>query len=249
MKADRPVLDPRWIPPVVALCATMMLAAVGPPAANDPSRPGLAGDRYIGANKCKNCHQSKSSGNQFGKWESTRHSLAYETLAGDKAREFGAARGIDDPQSSDQCLKCHVTAFGKPAERLDKSFKPEQGVQCESCHGPGERHFKARLAAAFDAEEEDEFGDEDAGYSPVPEGEIITRPEADTCLQCHNDESPAYKPFCFCEFMPPIRHLNPSKQRTPEQKAELETCKQNDECHARHGCDESACAVKGGAGG
>ncbi|HZM01022.1 MAG TPA: cytochrome c family protein [Planctomycetota bacterium] len=175
--------------------------------------PAPAAAKYIGAAKCKNCHSAEKVGAQYGHWERMGHAKAYETLAGDKAKELAKAKGIDDPQKADACLKCHVTAFGEPADNLAKGFKPELGVQCESCHGPGEAHLKARMAAAAETDP--------AKAAPVAASEIIAVPPPDTCLKCHNPESPSYKPFCFKEASAKISHPNPARTRTPEELEKL----------------------------
>jgi hypothetical protein len=35
--------------------------------------------------------------------------------------------------------------FGEPEDNLAKGFKAEMGVQCESCHGPGETHMNVAM--------------------------------------------------------------------------------------------------------
>jgi hypothetical protein len=135
------------------------------------------------------------------------HAKAFATLSSDDSKRLATERGITDPAKADDCVRCHVTAFGAPADQIKKGFDPAHGVQCESCHGPGEQHLKARFAAAAK-------GDAPAGYVQVPESEIIAVPKQETCLACHNDKSPSYKEFCFHEFNAKLRHLNPKKPRT-----------------------------------
>jgi hypothetical protein len=199
-----------------------------------PSEPD---NEYIGATKCKNCHQTAAAGNQYKTWTAMKHSQAYELLASEPAKNYAAARGIDDAQKSEKCLKCHVTAFGEPKERVKKGFKPEQGVQCEACHGPGNNHLKARFAAAGVSE------GEVLAYTVIPDEEIIKKPTQATCLKCHNDESPGFKSFCFHERMAKIRHLNPLKPRTAEERAALLLCGCGDECACVNGCADDGCGV------
>ena len=197
------------------LCLVSLLAAtsiVPSEAAAAPPEPAVAG-KYIGAAKCKNCHSAEKTGAQYAQWERMLHAKAYETLATDKAKELGKKAGIDDPQKADACLKCHVTAFGEPADNIAKGFKVEMGVQCESCHGPAETHMKARMAAASEKDP--------AKAAPVAADEIITATSVETCVKCHNPESPSYKPFCFKEMYAKISHLNPEKKRTPEELKKL----------------------------
>lgn len=169
--------------------------------------------KYVGVNKCKNCHASKDKGDQYGKWLEEKHSKAFDSLASDKAKELGKAKGIDDPQKSDKCIKCHVTAFGVDASKLDSKFD-NKAVQCEACHGPGEKHVKARLAAAAEEDTGDDLfglGEEEGGAErkAIPEGEINSSPDAKICQGCHNDESPTFKDFNFEEKKKEIEHKDP----------------------------------------
>lgn len=168
-------------------------------------------NKYVGVQKCKNCHQSEKSGDQYGKWEGMHHAKAYHTLLGDKAKELAKARGIEEPHKAAECLKCHVTAHGEPAKSVDKKFDPTLGVQCETCHGPGDNHVKARFAAALESEGIEQ------GYQQIPAGEIIVRPEPKVCLGCHNEESPSFQPFCFREKAMKIQHWDPRKARSAEE--------------------------------
>jgi hypothetical protein len=205
--------------------ALPLLATVGVVLASSSARtPEVQerANRYLGAESCKNCHSSANAGSQYEVWTRSKHSQAYATLATEKALEYAKERGIEDPQKSDECLKCHVTGFGSPKKSFKRGFDTTLGVQCESCHGPAEKHFKTRFAAAVSGDQPE--------YSQVDPDEIIVSPPAETCLQCHNEESPAYKPFCFHEFQEKIRHLNPLKPRTEEEKSALDDCACDAEC-------------------
>ena len=54
-----------------------------------------------------------------------------------EALAIGKEKGIADPQTSDACLKCHVTAFGIDAKFKGAKFANEEGISCEACHGAG----------------------------------------------------------------------------------------------------------------
>ncbi len=189
-------------------------------------------NKFIGADKCKNCHSAESSGNQWAAWQKMDHAKAFASLASDKAKEIAKAKGIEDPQKSDACLKCHVTAFGLPADQLKKPMDSKLGVQCESCHGPGDQHAKARLAAA--AKETDDT--KATGPQKLPEGEIVTLPDQKTCLGCHNEQSPTFKPFCFQVRVDKVRHDDPRKPHADRTKCGC------DKCACDKGCDDK-CAV------
>ena len=193
-------------------------------------------NRYIGSDRCRNCHRAEESGDQHGVWTENKHAKAFETLASDTAKKYAQERGIADPQAAEECMKCHETGFGKTPRELHRSFKPEKGVQCESCHGPGETHQKARLAAAAAAAAP-------AKYTVIAAEEINSKPDMQTCLGCHNEESPGFKPFCFHEFAGSIRHLNPLKPRTEEELAALLVCGCAEACQCVNGCEDGKCGV------
>jgi hypothetical protein len=204
----------------------LVLGATSTPAPDPASE--AAENHYIGAAQCRSCHKSKATGNQYGKWESIKHSDAFVTLGTEAARDVAKKAGVEDPQKDAKCLKCHVTGAGEPPERFADTFEPEMGVQCESCHGPGEQHKKIRFAAAANAKPGERM--------TVSAEEIDAQPSPQGCLACHNKESPTYKPFCFARAQQDIRHLDPRKERSPEDQAKIdETCGCGDAC----ACDGS----------
>jgi hypothetical protein len=198
-------------------------------------------NRFIGASSCKMCHASKDTGNQMDVLSKMKHAHALETLATDAAKKIGKEKSIDDPQKADACLKCHVTAFGVAAAEIAKAFDRTAGVQCESCHGPGETHMKARMAAAAS-----EDPDAPKVYKGVPAGELVTDPGMDVCTSCHNKESPNYKSFCYCKRKLEIRHLNPKRVRTEAEKTALTACPCKDDCSCKKECcKDGPCAELG----
>jgi mono/diheme cytochrome c family protein len=216
--------------PLIALAGAGLLGAGGPaPAAT-------AAGKYIGAAKCKSCHSSAESGDQYGAWSKAKHSHAFEGLTTDAAKELGAKAGIADPSKEDACLKCHVTGFGEPEASFPKDWKQELGVQCETCHGPAETHMKERFKAAATAEK--------GKLQVVPAGEVIAAPGVEVCVKCHNPESPSYKPFCYFEARGKISHFDPRKPRTEEERASYGKCPCGDPCPHAEGCPERKCNLK-----
>jgi len=84
---------------------------------------------YLGADKCKMCHAK-----QHATYMKMKHATAIEALSAEE-------------QKKPECVKCHVTGFGKTGgfESLEKTPKMA-GVQCEACHGAGSLHMKAPMA-------------------------------------------------------------------------------------------------------
>ena len=96
----------------------------------------------VSVKKCAMCHKKDAKGNQYAKWQSMGHAKAYERLATEEAKAVGAKLGIDDPQSSGACLKCHSTAYYFTEELQTTEVSLENGVSCQSCHGPGANYKK-----------------------------------------------------------------------------------------------------------
>ena len=167
----------------------MMLLVVFTLAAQTP--------QYIGADKCKMCHMSKAKGDAYGIWKASGHAKAFVTLATPEAKEIGKKMGIEDPQKSPKCLKCHVTAASAPASAKAATYKQEDGIGCETCHGPGSLYKEMKVMKALDA------GTQDA------KAVGFTKGDKTKCVSCHNQESPTYKPFVVEEFYKKIAHPTP----------------------------------------
>jgi len=161
---------------------------------------------YVGAAKCKSCHNKESQGGINDKWEEMGHSKAFTQLASPESLKLGKELEIKKPQEAADCLKCHVTAYGLPKEKLHKRFKPEFGVQCETCHGPGSDHVKTRLTEAKENKVES------GTLREIPVGEMVL-PDELLCLSCHNEDSPSYKEFKYGKNLETIRHLHPKREK------------------------------------
>lgn len=199
-------------------------------------------NRYIGAEQCESCHSSEAAGNQYHAWKEMKHAKAFELLKEDRALEVAKAQGIDKPWEADACLKCHVTGHGEDEKQFKKSFAIEDGISCETCHGPGELHKKVRFRAAAEGDDEEEgFGDEEevAEYQEIPADEMALQPTKALCLECHNPESPTYTHFCYYLNADHTRHLDPRRPRTPAEHDALLVCKFGDDCECTpETCDE-----------
>ena len=157
---------------------------------------------YAGAEKCRFCHFSESKGSQYSKWLQDGHRKAFTILASDQAKKIAKEGSIADPQKDKACLGCHVTAYDVPAAQKDEKFEAAQGVQCESCHGPGGRHVGRRL---------EQLENESLTLVLIPRGEVVAVPPARTCQHCHNESSPTYKPLNYAESLKKISHLDPRR--------------------------------------
>jgi len=153
--------------------------------------------QYIGAAKCKMCHTAKAKGEAHPIWSKSKHASAYATLATEEAKAVGKKAGIDDPQKSSKCLKCHVTAYDAPATAKAATYKMEDGVTCETCHGPGSLYQSMKVMKALAAGTQDHAA---VSYNP---GDLKS------CVKCHNQESPTYKPFKAEQDWKQIAHPTP----------------------------------------
>jgi len=161
--------------------AAVLVAAMLVPAASQ------AANQYVGGNKCKSCHKDI-----YEQVKDGPHAKAQEALATDAAKKINK-----DAATDAKCLKCHDTGAALAADAKAKTFKDGQGVGCESCHGPGQAHVKARMAAEDGA--------------PVADTEIVKKPTEKTCTTCHNKESPTFKGFKFAEAAKKIEHKKGKK--------------------------------------
>lgn len=171
-----------------------------PPHEDNQPHAFLDGPEYRGVDGCKTCHRKPEQGEQYRIWQESPHAKAYDVLAGDEAKTLAAERGIDNPQTAGECLKCHVTAYGVDESLLTDKYKITDGVGCESCHGPGGDYYKKSTMEGIAAGEID----------PASVGLII--PTEETCRTCHNDESPSYKEFNFEEAKKKIAHPVPKAE-------------------------------------
>lgn len=177
--------------------AGAILTTEVPPPGDDQSHAFLEDPEFRGVDGCKTCHRKPEDGEQFRLWEESPHAKAYDVLASDEAKAIAAECGIDNPQESGECLKCHVTAFGVDESRLGSKYAMTDGVGCESCHGAGGDYYKKSTMEGIAAGEID----------PASVGLVI--PTEETCVTCHNEESPSYKAFNFAEAKEKIAHPIP----------------------------------------
>jgi hypothetical protein len=154
---------------------------------------------YGGVATCKTCHMTAKSGAQFKIWSAGPHAKAFETLKSEKSMAIAKEKGIADPTKADACLKCHVTAHGVDAKLKGAKLTMEEGVGCESCHGPGSAYKTMKV-----------MKDITAGTVKGADYGLIEPTEA-VCVTCHNPESPTYKKFVFAESAAKTAHPIPAK--------------------------------------
>jgi hypothetical protein len=162
---------------------------------------GAAGRAFVGSTKCATCHKTVAQGEQFPKWQASKHAKAYETLAGEKAKEVAKAKGIADPQKAPECLKCHVTAHGVEAALLGEKYAVTDGVGCESCHGAGADYIKKATMEGV------------TGGTIEAASVGLAKPDKAACEKCHNKESPTFTAFDYEKSLEKIKHAIPAERK------------------------------------
>ncbi|APF19068.1 YVTN beta-propeller repeat-containing protein [Caldithrix abyssi DSM 13497] len=154
--------------------------------------------KYVGAAKCKTCHNTKKSGKQYTIWKNGPHAKAMESLKSEASLKYAKEHGIADPSTDPKCTKCHATMAAVDKALIDPKGKltMEEGVSCESCHGPGSVYKK--LSIMKDREK------------ALANGLVL--PEEKVCVTCHNEQNPFHKPFNYKEFSAKIAHPTPKKK-------------------------------------
>ncbi len=165
-----------------------------------PAPINAGGPQLVGSITCGQCHKSPAMGYQYSKWRMSPHAYAYVRLSTPRAREIAAEAGLQgDPLTDPGCLKCHTTVHHDPAGGHLDSYRLDEGVGCEACHGAGSEF-------ALEAVMRDEVAALQAGLKPVGR---------DTCLPCH--EQAHGKPFDYDEAVKKIAHpLKPENPVTVE---------------------------------
>jgi len=170
---------------VMVLSASMLLKP--PPAATQAG--------YLGVQSCSTaaCHQKSTKPGApaaYPSWQKDPHSVSYtggptgkygtaSGLEGAKAKDIAKKLGIADATTDNGCLSCHAGAAqpgGAPAKLPLPAKGPaslEDGVQCESCHGPG--------AAYKDIHQKDHKGAVAKGMFDL----LAPGAAGKQCLECH----------------------------------------------------------------
>jgi nitrate/TMAO reductase-like tetraheme cytochrome c subunit len=149
--------------------------------------------KYIGADKCKMCHNKPATGDQYAQWQKTLHSKALKSLASQASLDWAKKNGIADPTKEAKCLKCHST-YDAVAANLRGGILATEGVSCESCHGPGSAYKAPNIMKD----------------KALAQKNGLIMPTKEVCLKCHNKENPFYKEFNFDVAFAKVKHPNPA---------------------------------------
>jgi len=154
----------------------------------------LTAQDYIGSAKCKMCHNKSTTGAQYKVWAAGPHAKSWDALNSEKGKAYADKHGIADPAKDPKCISCHTT-YGSIDQNLNASLKLQEGVSCESCHGPGSMYKSASVM-------------KDQAKS-IAKGLIV--PDEKLCAKCHTDNKyHDQKPFVYAEALKQIAHPNPA---------------------------------------
>lgn len=139
---------------------------------------------YLGAASCASsaCHGSTQgfadSGivhNEYLIWHrNDRHARAYQTLLLPASSRIAEALGGPPAHQDPQCLACHASA-GRDASHGPR-FQIDDGVDCETCHGPAEPWLQSHTRGLRQTKERVE-----QGLKPTWDPHW----RAELCVSCH----------------------------------------------------------------
>lgn len=178
--------------------AAMMIAVTSVPTlgAQTQGEGANGAPEYVGAIVCKSCHGQQTENDAFRVWSLSKHARTWVQLGtGDVERIDPQARGLVPDGlarsiahearrlgTETECLECHSTASTAPQSAKAATFHPEDGVQCEACHGPGGQHVEA---------------------ASMGEGAAaIRRRQLEFCAAACHRHKPSHAPFMDCNFDP-----------------------------------------------
>lgn len=182
-----------------ALLLSLAIAAfvLAPPARSQ----GETAARYTGVASCagSTCHgRMEGDGavvrqDELMKWQEPStpggaHSRAWAVLSNNRSQFIARNLGIGDPATAQMCIGCHATAGAVAAKGAMRGSVPtEDGVGCESCHGPAGGWIASHYAgvgtnANPDAEMRDKhLANLSAGLKKLEDPVV----RAGVCVDCH----------------------------------------------------------------
>lgn len=135
---------------------------------------------YVGSKGCKKCHLK-----EYKSWEATTMATTFDALKPGERAEAKLKAGLDpdnDYTTDENCVKCHVTGYGKPGGFVDIETTPElAGVGCETCHGPGGTYIQDGYMTLKNKEYK---------KADIVAVGMVDTVSVDQCKDCHNAESP-----------------------------------------------------------
>jgi len=154
--------------------------------------------KYVGVDKCASmCHKGDAKGKQLEIWQDSKHSLAFKNLQTPEADKIAKDKGFTTAAAeTPQCVKCHTLGKDVSAAEFESTFDNTQGVQCETCHGPGSEYKKLSIM-------------KDKAQAEA-NGLIIHTDKEAFCKTCHNADSPTFTSFNVDDAWAKIQHTDPN---------------------------------------
>jgi hypothetical protein len=122
----------------------LLLLAAPALAASPAETAGTVSGKYVGPGGCaaSSCHGSvqpktitRILQNEYSIWiGQDKHARAFSVLSNPVSMRIGRILNIGRPDQAAKCLVCH--ALYAPVEQRVQIFELDDGVSCESCHGP-----------------------------------------------------------------------------------------------------------------
>ena len=174
--------------PFVLAVTLLVVSTPGIARAEDPVIPQYGSDKHEGVSSCdgSGCHGSAAPRNdrnvmqnEYSIWadEDRHHTRAYKILLNKDSQRISKNLGREQkPHQDDLCLDCHADN-PPPAQRRteNNSFRIEDGVGCEGCHGGAERYLKSHDSGSSHSK--------NIALGLYPTDQPVAR--ARLCLSCH----------------------------------------------------------------
>lgn len=182
--------------PSTARAAGAALLSDGAPTAGSAYEPMVVpGFMYVGVSSCsgEGCHSDEKPtlqsgqmiGDEYGIWfahDPHRRAFDPALFEGDSPA-IAEKLNIEDASYSPRCLSCHTTLVPEP--QRGERFDVEQGVGCETCHGPGEKYLEPHATEGWTIEQRGKIGS--AGllkeHGLIDTTDLARR--ASMCVSCH----------------------------------------------------------------
>jgi hypothetical protein len=167
-------------------CAVIMCGAIFFAPALTANAAGLPAEpsKYTGPGSCSStsCHgsvkpraDSRIFQNEYSIWVvKDKHAKGYEALTSPLGERIGRILGVGKSEQAAKCLACH--ALDVPADSRAKTFELNEGVTCESCHGPASAWLGPHTTRGWTHEQSVAAGMYDTRN-------LVRRTEK--CLSCH----------------------------------------------------------------
>jgi Cytochrome c554 and c-prime len=115
--------------------------------------------------------------NAYTIWQARdAHAKSWATLATERSARMAAALGVGRAQDSSRCTECHAPMQAVNASRLGPLARVENGISCESCHGPAKFWIRSHTRKDLTHAQNVTTGLRDLESLYV---------RANTCIACH----------------------------------------------------------------